>query len=806
MRSKILAAAFTAAFACAGAPAVAQAQEATGPVSPALTATGHKPGNVGYGFVLPEDTTYKTVDGDTVKHPCAGRKVIYQSHNDALYGTRINGDKLAIMAVDGQQVVSQDSLCYRLARDANAAGQEVSRMVIPETMPFLGTPGDTVWVAPQFIPFADQWRPLWSGIGAFDPAHEANPVPTNFTDEKFHFDLQKIDGPGDVNVFFKKWNNTADRVFSSNEAQYQSFTYKVGAHGHFNWTFSKPGIYALTWQGRAELTDGGQELTEPITQYWLVGDDPDVGFKNGTTRNLNPVTQYVDGTAPPSPAPTSPASPPSTSLKPSPSPSPSPSPNPSPSPSPEPNPSLPPVTTPETTEPADSKRCDAEAALRTKPEAFIQKGHMDLALEDAAGKMQARLHDDSDTSNPVSRQSGTFLFEVPDGAKTDVPANLGGSFLGGYPSIWVLPQAQDFSFPWLGFSTTGLKPDSLKEGTKAIVTMEDVTGPGRIMAWHEGIAGLEKELDSDDPTASLPYEFNAHDHLAFAFTEAGLYAATFVYTGTTKDGQPFREELRSSFAVGSDAIGTAHTHKKDGYANLGSGDDCTGGVNRPSNDSVPGALTKGLKEIEGAIVKLDKDAGPLFAQLHKKDASGTPGAAAVLTPVAQPSQPARASVSGNTGSGASQSSIPAATSAPASAPAGGSGGASGGGGGAPAPAAVPNSSVSSGSGADVPAPADGAVAADAPAEEVADAGTEAGAATGSGGIISSIDGNGPGSKPQQYEAASQGITAGGFWAGLAFGIGAMALIGGCVLFAAAWRALKQVRSKDADLVATQPIG
>ena len=49
-----------------------------------------------------------------------------------------------------------------------------------------------------------------------------------------------------------------------------------------------------------------------------------------------------------------------------------------------------------------------------------------------------------------------------------------------------------------------------------------------------------------------------------------------------------------------------------------------------------------------------------------------------------------------------------------------------------------------------------------------------------------------GADPQaEYVAAGTSSTGGGFWAGLAIGVGVMALIGGCVLFAAAMSLLRK---------------
>ena len=160
-----------------------------------------------------------------------------------------------------------------------------------------------------------------------------------------------------------------------------------------------------------------------------------------------------------------------------------------------------------------------------------------------------RLHDDSDVHHPAVRESGTFLFEVPDSAKQEIPKNLKDSFLGDFKQVWMLPQAQVSDLPWLGFSTTALKSDTLAEGTSIKVSLSDVTGPGRIVTWHENVGRLDKELDSADPASHLTYGFNHHDHQAFGFSEPGLYAATFLYTGTARDGGEFKKELRATFAL-----------------------------------------------------------------------------------------------------------------------------------------------------------------------------------------------------------------------------------------------------------------
>lgn len=241
----------------------------------------HKPGNLGFGVEVP----------DNLDHVCAGRKLLYQAHVDALYGTYING-KLSTAVVDGQVVRPIDEVCLRLAPDADNEGVEVSRLVIPDDPSFsdLGAPGTIVWYAPRTVDFMNDWRPVWAGMGAFDPNHEIT-VPENFVDNKVTFDLVNFDGPGDMSVFYETPSmEKPEYSLRTGKNPVTSFDYEVGGHGHYDWTFTKAGIYRLTVQIKARTTDGKDLLGEPKDLVWLVGSDSEVGLPEGTTENLNPIT------------------------------------------------------------------------------------------------------------------------------------------------------------------------------------------------------------------------------------------------------------------------------------------------------------------------------------------------------------------------------------------------------------------------------------------------------------------------------------------------------------------------------------
>lgn len=735
-----------------------------------LTDTGHVPGDVGFGVDLPADTAWEGEAGKT--HPCAGRKLLYHSHNDALYGTSVEGE-LKVMAVDGQQVVDQDSICFRLPRDADAEGNEVSRIQIPDdgSLDFLGTPGGSVWIAPQSVDWSDNWRPIWSGIGAFDPAHEGDPeaIPSNYKDDLMYFDLTEMEGPGDVQIFFKNAISPAEILFNSADPAARSVEYEVGGHGHFNWTFSKPGIYAMTWQGRAVLNDGTSQLTDPITQYWLVGDDSDVGLADGTTTELREVKHYVGGDkgepAAPStsvePAPAEPSVPSEPSVPPAPAePTPPVSSESTPSATVEPAPSA-------SAKPAPDARCEAASALRTKPSALISSGHMDMGLVDEDG-IAAKLIDDSDPRAPTPRDSGTFLFEVPDPAKTEIPANFRSTFPGEPESMWVLPQAQVKGLPWLGFSTTRLSGDSLQQGSKITVTMRDVRGPGRIFTWHEGVGGAKLELDSGDSSRTLEYGLNDHDHQAFGFTKAGFYSATFTFAGTDAAGAPFSKDLTATFAVGDGAVQQAKEYAANGYAALDGVDldACGATATEPTGepDSWMGALAKGIRDIDKEFASFGEKAGPFFAHLLGRDGRSRQKESATQTarralaqekPAEQVKPTAQKKPSGQAKKTAQAK--PSATASAKQA---------------------------------------------AKATKAATSAASTSTAAAGGGIVSSFDGTDPNSlnaaeddADAQQIMAAQGITAGGFWGGLILGVGLMALLGGIVLFAAAAKMLRHASGK-----------
>lgn len=251
-----------------------------------------------------------TADGQP--HPCAGRYLLYRAHVDPIYATTIGpNDELYLGAVAGNVPVWTEKTCVRLAPDAPTidvtaakAGQEVSRLAVPASprYGFLGTPGTILWHASS-TSYQDN-RPIWAGVGGFEPGHEgptAEQEAANLAriDQKFAGDVVYVDlvgftGPenGEVELFADPAGSEIERLLSTRD-DISTITIKRGQHGHFDWTFTKPGIYQLQFQVRAKLLAGGEEKSSVHTVTWLVGSDEEVGLPEGVTQT-SPITYDVE--------------------------------------------------------------------------------------------------------------------------------------------------------------------------------------------------------------------------------------------------------------------------------------------------------------------------------------------------------------------------------------------------------------------------------------------------------------------------------------------------------------------------------
>ena len=113
---------------------------------------------------------------------------------------------------------------------------------------FLGRAGRPVWILPQ----VQDPTLLFLGFGS-------DGLPTGvFQNDNVNIRLRKVEGPGDFAMFgFDSFGtpfvvmNTRDHLTIAD-----TYVFSAGSDAHFNWAFSKPGKYQLTFETTGTLLDG----------------------------------------------------------------------------------------------------------------------------------------------------------------------------------------------------------------------------------------------------------------------------------------------------------------------------------------------------------------------------------------------------------------------------------------------------------------------------------------------------------------------------------------------------------------------
>ncbi|WP_297668162.1 choice-of-anchor M domain-containing protein [uncultured Corynebacterium sp.] len=755
------------------------------------TPTGHKPGTTSDGPTVGKDVK-NPATGKT--HVCAGRKLLYNAHVDAIYGT-YNKGKPDVMVVDGQQPVPADGVCLRLAPDA-IDGKEASRIKVPnkKALSFLGKPGTVLWHAPQNADFTNQWRPIWAGLGAFDPAHEIE-VPKDFAEPNLHFHMKKFSGPGDMEVFFHNSGTpTPERVLST-KGGLKDYDYEVGGHGHFGWTFSKPGLYQLTMQWDVKKKDGSTVKSAARTINWLVGSDKQVGLPEGTTTGLNEIKKPIAPLEPGKPGdqdqpgepeqPEQPEDPEQPGAPEQPEDPEQPGENETPGDEEDPSDGTdkpaPTCEAPEeiSDDEVRSEVNDAFGEGQGTERAVIPKGHMDMGVgtsDESDADPHTFLKDGSDPANVQERESGSFIFLVNSPkAKVGVPQDYQEE-LG--ETAYALPQAQQENpnVPWLGFSTEHL--NSAKQGVD--VTIKDFEGPGRMVTLSDnGLGSVSLRLDSEHREHKVSYAVGAHDHQQFLFTKPGAYRVVFRYQGTAVDGKKFDKELETFFVI-KDSCGDDTGSGKSGLEELQEF--------QKHLDSENAKLGKYMDEIVGGIEALRGN-----RKAQQNPSTGAAGGAGT-------GDSSAAGVASNNSAGKSSGAAPSGTSA-ASDNHGTASGAESTGAGSSGSAGSSSSDSSSGS-------ADGAAVADG-GEVEAEAEAVEGEAGGAGGIHrinaaqgqQNVDGAANTNDAQNVdtektavESFIDSLTGGGWTTGFLLGLGLMGLLGGALLFFVAARNMQRAHT------------
>jgi surface-anchored protein len=183
----------------------------------------------------------------------------------------------------------------------------------------------------------------------------------------------------------------------------------------------------------------------------------------------------------------------------------------------------------------------AAATSATAEVVHLDHQHMDFRLQyhpEAVGSNQLDLVLGYDSGISHFTVSNTQVYIVGStNAKLTLPSNPDFAFLGeaGSP-IWILPQSQDTSLPYVGTSAEDL-PFGVFDGP---VTFEllSVEGPGNFFVWQNVGAGqppIVKMICTNGVVSSnynntTPF-IGSHEHFNWGFTTNGLYRVTFRCVG-----------------------------------------------------------------------------------------------------------------------------------------------------------------------------------------------------------------------------------------------------------------------------------
>jgi surface-anchored protein len=127
---------------------------------------------------------------------------------------------------------------------------------------FLGPAGSPVWILPQ----VQDASLLFLGFGSDD-------LPTGiFQNDTVHIRLTRVKGPGEFAMFGYDFFGTPFVVMNTRDGLDAADTYPfvAGSDAHFNWAFSKPGKYRVTFETAGTLLDGTAISTGETTYTFRV--------------------------------------------------------------------------------------------------------------------------------------------------------------------------------------------------------------------------------------------------------------------------------------------------------------------------------------------------------------------------------------------------------------------------------------------------------------------------------------------------------------------------------------------------------
>ncbi|MCW1885581.1 choice-of-anchor M domain-containing protein [Luteolibacter flavescens] len=183
----------------------------------------------------------------------------------------------------------------------------------------------------------------------------------------------------------------------------------------------------------------------------------------------------------------------------------------------------------------------AIAALLASPahSALYTSGHADYGIGYENGDFHFHFHAEGATVDGIERDDEEF--DIPDvitvvssGAMLSLPIDFAPLGAQTGDIIWVLPEVENMTLPFLGLATEELSTSEWGDITFSLGAVTSPSGNGEFALWQSGSLGdLLLRMSTSDPSAdALTLLPGSHAHYNYGFTEAGIWQIEMTVSGT----------------------------------------------------------------------------------------------------------------------------------------------------------------------------------------------------------------------------------------------------------------------------------
>ncbi len=211
-----------------------------------------------------------------------------------------------------------------------------------------------------------------------------------------------------------------------------------------------------------------------------------------------------------------------------------------------------PVPDPDPEDPGDGV---PNGSLTESGATILNRGHVDIASLLEGGRLVTKVKDTTESSTPTWRDPAKTVLQALPGARTTVPVDGAFRFLGaaGDP-VWLLPETQDQSLLWPGWSTEEIPEAATRTGFDW--KLSAIEGPGEFALFTSGAFGEPKVMFNtrDGLPDTTTVGRHVHVHGSWAFSAEGVYCLAFDRATTLAAGSRVSDQFTIAVAVGDVAV------------------------------------------------------------------------------------------------------------------------------------------------------------------------------------------------------------------------------------------------------------